>query len=1410
MKKLLFLCLFLVSFKSFSQQIAAEDIRTFATKTGALTTIDKGTRALSFLRFPSDRALQLKGITAREKAMSFLNENGNLFAMQADDNTYRPREGRKDEYGLDYVVLQQYYRGVPVYDGILKFRFNKAVDLTSMNGNFISVSKLDMTPDITADEAGKAALKYVTGQFLGRFKAPLKINKNTLFVFQKGLAQGYHGPVHLVYEVEVRNDVDVREFLYIDAHSKELVEQFTGMHQIDRKLYETSVSSGNLKWQESNGLAGSEFAALDTWQKSEVLTSGHIYNLMKNAFGYTSYNNAGASMITINNNPLISCPNANWNGVTANYCTGVASDDVVAHEWGHAYTEYTSGLIYAWQSGALNEAFSDIWGETVDQLNAYMDETENNALRTGCASSTRWQLGEKTTAFSGGALRDMWDPTCKGDPGKVSDTQYWCSSSDAGGVHINSGIINHAYALLVDGGTYNGQTINGLGLTKAAHIFWRAQRVYMTSTTDFAAMADILQAALEDLIDVPLNALSTGDVAPGLSDQVIVRADGIELAKVIAAVEMRAENNCNFQPILAALPDICVGASSTNAIYFENFESGIGSWSTSTSSGVSGSWVSRKWEVSSAAPGGRSGKVMFGVDYQGGNCASSLQNGVIRLISPEIAIPSGASGPFLMAFDHYVAIEPGYDGGLIRYRIDGGSWTQIPSSAFVSNGYNVTLVNSGNNNPLKGLKAFSGTDAGSSFGSWGQSRISLTALGLDAGETIEFRWEMGTDGCGGIDGWYIDNVRVYSCAVPSVQFAVGSSRVNEGEAATAQASPNECLKYVEKLIEIKINKAPSQPVTVTLNTPTGTATAGSTADYSISPNSFVLQSGTLSQNVTLRIYNDAYIEGDETISLSYTLTSPSGGDAFADAENQTHTITIVDDDLGPQYNKTLVSENFNAGLPAGWTVVGGGSYPDTWGVAEFSNAELDPAGRPLLIINSDAAGKVALDKVIESVSFNTAGMSTINLSFIENFQIYNESDDIADEQATVDVWDGTAWHTLLTQTELTGSSGSWSTPASRNIAIPVAYSGPAMKIRFRYTGNYDYYWAIDNVKVEGFYSKEIQTAETVTADNQYLGPNATVYFYDPASGNVLSRIKNLTSHNYGCTTVAVDRAGNDEVSWVNGHKITRKTFKVTPASNNASGQYEITLYYKGTELPTFSGSMIKSIGKSTGSIATADPAGSSFKAIEETVTYGSGFAYKATFTSGFSGFGLSDASVGGPLPVTLTSFTGRHSIEGNTLQWTTSAEYNNKYFAIERSADAKVFELLGTVNATGNSSTSRTYSFLDKSPAKGISYYRLKQVDYDGKTEKGHIISIDAGDWQTVRFFPNPVSSVMNIELPDDEAKEVSVEIVNVAGQVVLSKSRVPVKNGLLAYDLTRLPAGIYQIILRNLSTVYHFKILKH
>src|SRR5690606_4383797 len=146
---------------------------------------------------------------------------------------------------------------------------------------------------------------------------------------------------------------------------------------------------------------------------------------------------------------------------------------------------------------------------------------------------------------------------------------------------------------------------------------------------------------------------------------------------------------------------------------------------------------------------------------------------------------------------------------------------------------------------------------------------------------------------------------------------------------------------------------------------------------------------------------------------------------------------------------------------------------------------------------------------------------------------------------------------ILTQSQSTGSSGTWDVAAIRNVSIPVAFANSEMKIRFHYIADDDYWWLIDNVKIEGTYDNAIQTTISQTPDSQYLGPNSTVYFRDPTSGDLIAKIKNLTAHDYGCTSVQVDRAGIDETNWISTKKITKKTFNVTPTNPNPNGNYEI-------------------------------------------------------------------------------------------------------------------------------------------------------------------------------------------------------------------------------------------------------------
>jgi bacillolysin len=157
--------------------------------------------------------------------------------------------------------------------------------------------------------------------------------------------------------------------------------------------------------------------------------------------------------------------NAYWNGSQMAYGDGdgvtfieMSGDlDVVAHELSHGVTEATSDLIYQYESGALNEAFSDIMGTSVE----YFYGTGN------------WTIGEDIMPTDDG-IRDMADPGSDGDPSDY-DERY-TGTADSGGVHTNSGIANHWYYLLVEGGQNadpiyaSGTDVVGIGLANAEEI----------------------------------------------------------------------------------------------------------------------------------------------------------------------------------------------------------------------------------------------------------------------------------------------------------------------------------------------------------------------------------------------------------------------------------------------------------------------------------------------------------------------------------------------------------------------------------------------------------------------------------------------------------------------------------------------------------------------------------------------------------------------------------------------------------------------------------------------------------------------------------------------------------------------------------------------------------------------------
>jgi Zn-dependent metalloprotease len=757
-------------------------------KGNAVITKDDVTQVVNFVRIPAGSLDLPTAETAspEEKARLFFDRYADAFGIQDVNNELLYLTTRTDAAGGSHASFQQVYQGVPVFAAILRVHFDSSGAITAVNGTFLPKIALNTTPQINANAAADIAVNAVGA-------SNLIIAKNDLQIFRTGLAQGISGSDYLVYEVQVTDRSNIREFFFIDAHTGDIVERINGIQDaLFRRVYDGGYGPSFITWEE-----GDAFPTGNVNIDSIISGTSESYSLFFNAFGFDAYDGAGSDMEAVNDDPDISCPNANWNGVSTNYCTDVTGDDTVAHEWGHAYTEYTHNLIYQWQSGALNEAYSDIWGEVVDLINSRgTDAPDVTRASNFCSSNVaganfpgnptvdtvRWLSGEDDPAFfgipagSGNAIRDMWDPTCFGDPGKVSDTTYWCTTGDGGGVHTNSGVPNHAFALLVDGGTYNSVTVNGIGLTKAAHIYWQAQSAYQTPTTDFADHADALEASCTDLINVNLNDLSTG--AP--SGEMISAADCTELGNALDAVEMRDEPlQCNFQPMLDPNPPpLCGGAVTT--IFTDTLESDPTSTWTISHMDVY-STTNLNWEWVSMLPDGRPGSAFFGVDPQIGSCSEGPGDvsGVMHTDSPTITIPADVIVPSL-TYMHWIASEVGWDGGNLKISVNSGPWQVVADADYTFNSYNTTLnsAGAGNTNPLAGQPGFSGTDGGEIGGSWYESRVDLSNY-AGPNDIIQLRFDFGMDGCTGLIGWYVDDIHVYSCSEPIIS-------VEPGEVSSSQ------------------------------------------------------------------------------------------------------------------------------------------------------------------------------------------------------------------------------------------------------------------------------------------------------------------------------------------------------------------------------------------------------------------------------------------------------------------------------------------------------------------------------------------------------------------------------------------------------------------------------------------------
>ena len=178
-----------------------------------------------------------------------------------------------------------------------------------------------------------------------------------------------------------------------------------------------------------------------------------------------------------------------------------------------------------------------------------------------------------------------------------------------------------------------------------------------------------------------------------------------------------------------------------------------------------------------------------------------------------------------------------------------------------------------------------------------------------------------------------------------------------------------------------------------------------------------------------------------------------------------------------------------------------------------------------------------------------------------------------------------------------------------------------------------------------------------------------------------------------------------------------------------------------------------------------------------------------------------------PLPVTLTSFTGALETNGNRLNWTTASEQNNRHFELERSSDDSDFERIATVNGNGTTNVKHFYTFLDRTSPFKTSYYRLKQIDYNGKFEYSGVVAVKTNFSARIIPYPNPFTDDLIIDLPEALKPSTKVYLFDVFGRK--QNITFTITGNTIKCKTANLPTGSYALKIVTNTTTYNKMVIK-
>jgi Zn-dependent metalloprotease len=431
--------------------------------------------------------------------------------MRASNCEARESRVFKDDLGHKHFRKAQHYRGLRVIGGEVIVHRDGNDKVYRITGKYASDLTTDTTPVLTERDALQIGLDELAGRKgLTVSEGPSLVIYRKKLAFRYVLSHSGKTPGRWQYHVNAHDGTVINRFNAItylaptqngryrslsgyrlDGEGGNLV-KVTGFKDARGKYF---MYNRNSRWgifnQRTKDWAQQTKPDWDTGDRAAVSCAKNfniVQRWVKSALLRNSFDDLGGfarANVHVGKNYV----NAYWDGAHFSFGDGNGIDagpltslDIVAHEYGHAITQYTSNLEYNGESGALNESYSDIMGCAVEWASQPADYK-------GSPGYSDWTMGEDAW-LSAPALRDMRNPKLYGQPSYYKGTNWYFGRQDNGGVHTNSGVQNFAFYLLAQGGTGSNDghpySIKGLGKRAAAQIAMRANMVYLTSTSGYA------------------------------------------------------------------------------------------------------------------------------------------------------------------------------------------------------------------------------------------------------------------------------------------------------------------------------------------------------------------------------------------------------------------------------------------------------------------------------------------------------------------------------------------------------------------------------------------------------------------------------------------------------------------------------------------------------------------------------------------------------------------------------------------------------------------------------------------------------------------------------------------------------------------------------------------------------------